>query len=145
MSSMSPSDECVQIRELVSEGFDVELNELDSARVAAHTRLCPDCARHVSELRAIVAAMRHAPLERPERGIRITRRARAGRLGEGAAAAAFVAVTTAIEPRSAQPAAAARATAELAVHHRQVEERLVAMLAGLNAAPIDRAGRVIAV
>jgi len=65
MSSPVLPSECVQARESISVRLDGELPELDSVRLGAHLRECPECSAHALELGALAYSLRTAPLQRP--------------------------------------------------------------------------------
>jgi ferric-dicitrate binding protein FerR (iron transport regulator) len=77
--------------------LDDELSQLERALLAAHLRRCGECAAYVAEMRATTAALRAAPLERPERPVVLqpVSTSSRGMLSLRFAAAAVLAVTAA--------------------------------------------------
>jgi anti-sigma factor RsiW len=91
--------DCERARALASLALDARLSDVDSARLAAHLRACPECKRRVEETAALTQALRAAPLEEPGRRVVVpTRRAspqRARRLLARGVLAATLAVVAA--------------------------------------------------
>jgi len=146
---MVPPDDCIRARESISARLDGELNELDLARLTAHLRECPACALQAHELAGVVGRLRAATLEQPDREIRLglPGRRQAYRIRATAAvavAAAAVVVAGGLMQHRGQPVPS-QAASESAAHHRLMEQRLVAMLSSLDAAPTNRQGRFLAV
>ena len=75
----------------MSAQLDLELSELDSARLSAHLRDCHGCAAYALEMGAIAARLRAAALDQPGRPIELPRRQRLRVTARGAAAAVAVA------------------------------------------------------
>ena len=86
-----PPTECSRARESMSAQLDLELSELDSARLSAHLRDCLGCAAYALEMGAIAARLRAAALDQPGRPIELPRRQRLRVTARGAAAAVAVA------------------------------------------------------
>ena len=95
----------------MSAQLDLELSELDSARLSAHLRDCAGCAAYALEMRAIAARLRTAALEQPERPIELPRRqslrvtARAAAAAVAVAAGASLALGHALGSSSPRPSA----------------------------------------
>ena len=66
--------ECDRAQAWASLELDGELSQLERALLAAHIRRCESCAPRVAEVRAVTAALRRAPLERPTRTLFVPRR-----------------------------------------------------------------------
>ena len=75
----------------MSAQLDLELSELDSARLSAHLRDCLGCTAYALEMGAIAARLRVAALDQPGRPIELPRRQRLRVTDRGAAAAVAVA------------------------------------------------------
>jgi hypothetical protein len=75
----------------MSAQLDLELSELDSARLSAHLRDCAGCTAYALELGAIAARLRTAALEQPGRPIELPQRRRLRVTARAAAAAVAVA------------------------------------------------------
>ena len=86
-----PPTECSRARESMSAQLDLELSELDSARLSAHLRDCLGCAAYAFEMGAIAARLRAAALEQPDRPIELPQRRRLRVTARAAAAAVAVA------------------------------------------------------
>jgi anti-sigma factor RsiW len=86
-----PPTECSRARESMSAQLDLELSELDEARLSAHLRDCPGCAAYALEMGAIAARIRAAALEQPARPIGLPQRQRLRVTARAAAAAVAVA------------------------------------------------------
>jgi ferric-dicitrate binding protein FerR (iron transport regulator) len=88
---------CERARGWASLELDDELSQLERALLAAHRRRCAECGAYVAEMRATTAALRAAPLERPERPAFVPRVSAGSRrvLSFRFAAAAALAVTAA--------------------------------------------------
>lgn len=144
---MIPSDDCTLARESISAQLDGELPELDFARLSAHLRDCPACAYYARELTAITSGLRAAPLEQPGRPVVVRRPRRllpawaASAAAVALVAASFLSVDAALHLRGAQDAAGP----PVGSAHRQdaTEQRLIATLASLDAAPMPAVGRSI--
>jgi len=95
LTSVPPSD-CMLARESASARLDGELSELESARLDAHLRGCPDCRAYSTEIAAIALRMRAADLEQPGRVAVPRRRRLAGARMQVAVAAAAAAVAAAV-------------------------------------------------
>ena len=95
LTSVPPSD-CMLARESASARLDGELSELESARLDAHLRGCPDCRAYSAEIGAIAARIRAADLEQPARVTIPRRRRLAGARMQVAVAAAAAAVAAAV-------------------------------------------------
>lgn len=90
-----PPSECVSAREAASRRLDGELSELESARLDAHLRRCSACRELTEQSAAIVAQLRHAPLETPNVAVFAPRRRRPASMSRLQAAAAVLAVVAA--------------------------------------------------
>ena len=107
-----PPTECSRARESMSAQLDLELSELDSARLSAHLRDCPGCAAYAFEIGAIAARLRAAALDQPGRPIELPRRqrlrvtARAAAAAVAVAAGASLALGHALGSSSPRPSAA---------------------------------------
>ena len=86
-----PPTECSRARESMSAQLDLELSELDSARLSAHLRDCPACTACAIEMAAIAGRLRTAALEQPGRAIELPQRQRFRVTARAAAAAVAVA------------------------------------------------------
>jgi len=75
----------------MSAQLDLELSELDSARLSAHLRDCAGCTAYALEMGAIAARLRTAALEQPGRPIELPQRQRLRVTARAAAAAVAVA------------------------------------------------------
>jgi len=146
---MIPSDDCTLARESISAQLDGELPELDFARLSAHLRDCPACAYYARELAAITAGLRAAALEQPECPVVLRRPRRllpvwaASAAAVALVAASFLSVDAALHPRGAQDAAGPRVGS--AFRQDATEQRFIARLAALDAAPMPPVGRSIPV
>jgi predicted anti-sigma-YlaC factor YlaD len=90
------SIECERTRQSVSMALDVELAELDRARVAAHLGRCEACRSFQDGIGGVAVAVRSAPLERVRFSVALPASRNAGwgsvrRLASAGAAAAVVA------------------------------------------------------
>jgi predicted anti-sigma-YlaC factor YlaD len=73
--------------------LDGELSELERALLDTHLSRCPECAREVTQMRAVARLMRETPPERPSEPVYVARRSHAPRhLALRAAIAATLAV-----------------------------------------------------
>lgn len=145
-----PADDCLRVRESISLQLDGQVTVSDSVRLSAHIRACPECRRYAYELAAITAHLRAAALEQPQRDFILRRRRRSigFRVAAAASAVAIVAVSSALVVHNLQPQQAApnAATTRPVFEHSaqsSAQQRLVAMLAGLDAAPVRPTGRSI--
>ena len=86
-----PPTECSRARESMSAQLDLELSELDSARLSAHLRDCLGCTAYALEMGAIAARLRAAALDQPGRPIELPRRQRLRVTARAAAAVAVAA------------------------------------------------------
>jgi len=113
-----PPTECSRARESMSAQLDLELSELDSARLSAHLRECPACTAYALELAAVAARLRTAALEQPGRPIELPQRhglrvtARAAAAAVAVAAGASLALGHALGSGSSRPFAARAAVQE---------------------------------
>ncbi|MBD0289910.1 MAG: zf-HC2 domain-containing protein [Thermoleophilia bacterium] len=102
---------CDRALQSVSLDLDGELSHLERALLRAHLGRCPACAASAAEMRALAAALRSAPLEKPMRAPAAPRgrraRARAFRVALAATLAVLAAglgvVAGSVRDRPAEP------------------------------------------
>jgi hypothetical protein len=85
---------CARARSWVSHEVDGELSQFERVFLAAHLRLCGECARFAEDVRSFTHLIRSAPLERPERAFEspVRRPARVRVIGRVAIATALIAL-----------------------------------------------------
>jgi predicted anti-sigma-YlaC factor YlaD len=66
MRSPIPPDECARAREWASLRLDDQLSDFEGVLLEAHLALCDDCRAFAASISDLTAALRSAPLERPE-------------------------------------------------------------------------------
>ena len=70
---------CDRAHAWASLALDDELSELERALLDAHLARCPECAREVTQMRAVARVMRATPPERPAEPVFVARSAHAPR------------------------------------------------------------------
>jgi predicted anti-sigma-YlaC factor YlaD len=66
MGGPIPVDECTRAREWASLRLDDQLSDFEEVLLEAHLALCDDCRAFAASISDLTAALRFAPLERPE-------------------------------------------------------------------------------
>jgi Putative zinc-finger len=66
MRSSIPADECARAREWASLRLDERLSDFEEVLLEAHLARCDDCGAFAASISDLTAALRSAPLERPE-------------------------------------------------------------------------------
>lgn len=66
MGGPIPSGECARAREWASLRLDDQLSDFEEVLLEAHLALCDDCRAFAASISDLTAALRSAPLERPE-------------------------------------------------------------------------------
>jgi hypothetical protein len=87
-----PTLDCERARAMSSLAIDSEASELEHAALAAHLRVCADCARFHREAWHVTTAVRSVPLEAAPRSLWAARERRRRGLGLAAAVAMSLAV-----------------------------------------------------
>jgi putative zinc finger protein len=94
MDGPTPMD-CEHARALASLAIDSEASELEHVALAAHLRVCDDCARFHREAWHVTTAVRSVPLESASGSLWAARERRRRRRGVGLAAAVAMSLAVA--------------------------------------------------
>jgi hypothetical protein len=86
---------CERARAMASLAIDSEASELEHVALAAHLRVCDDCARFHREAWHVATAVRSVPLEGAPRSLWAARERRRRRRGVGLAAAVAMSLAVA--------------------------------------------------
>jgi hypothetical protein len=90
-----PAMDCERARALTSLAIDSEASEIEHVALAAHLRVCAECARFHRQAWHVTTAVRAVPLEAAPRSLWAAREQRRRRRGVGLAAAVAMSLAVA--------------------------------------------------